>query len=75
MTIDNSNTSERGNYNLMVRLTKTQHTRIKNLAEASGFKTISNYVRTQLLNPSMEMKLNQILTLLQEKKKFKENRK
>lgn len=59
---------EKGNYNLLVRITATQHNRIKALAEASGYKTISQFVRSQLLNPSIELKVNQILALLQEKK-------
>jgi hypothetical protein len=59
---------EKENYNFHMRLTKTQYIRLKNLAEMSGHKTISGYVRTNLLNPSIEMKINQILTLLQKNK-------
>ena len=31
---------------LVVRLTKNQHERIRNNAEAKGYKTISSYIRT-----------------------------
>ena len=58
---------ERGNHLLQVRLTKTQHERLKALATASGFATVSDYVRINLLNPSIEEKLNRIMSLLSEK--------
>jgi len=59
---------EKESQTLLVRLTKTQKLRVQALAEASGYKSVSDYVRTQLLNPSIESKLNNILMLLQEKK-------
>jgi len=59
---------EKENEVLLVRLTKTQKIRLKALAEASGFKCVSNYVRIQLLNPSIENKLNQILSLIEANK-------
>jgi Arc/MetJ-type ribon-helix-helix transcriptional regulator len=59
---------EKENENLLVRLTKTQKQRIQALAEASGYKSVSDYVRMTLLNPSIEQKLNNILSLLQENK-------
>ena len=59
---------EKENYNFHMRLTKSQYMRLKNLAEMEGHKTISGYVRTNLLNPSMEIKINQILDLLQKNK-------
>jgi Arc/MetJ-type ribon-helix-helix transcriptional regulator len=34
---------------IMVRLTRNQHERIRNQAQAKGFKTISSYVRDSLL--------------------------
>ena len=58
---------EKENEILLVRLTKTQKTRLKMLAESSGLKSLSNYVRIQLLNPSIESKLNQILQLIENK--------
>lgn len=59
---------EKENETLLVRMTKTQKQRVQALAEASGFKTTSDFVRTQLLNPSIEQKLNSILALLQNNK-------
>ena len=38
---------------LVVRLTKNQHERIKNLAEAKGFKNVSHFVRETLLGRDM----------------------
>jgi len=52
---------EKENEMLLVKLTKTQKQRIKMLTDASGFKSISDFVRFTLLNPSFEMKLNEIL--------------
>ena len=70
---------EKENHRLLVRLTKTQKERLRALTEASGFKTLSDYVRITLLNPSLEMKLNQILEILQNnengKQKTKKQRK
>lgn len=64
---------EKGNHSLLVRLSESQYNRIKTLAESSGFKTTSQFVRSQLLNPSVDYKLNEILVLLKEKEK--ENKK
>jgi len=63
---------EKENHRLLVRLTKTQKERLRALTEASGYKTLSDYVRITLLNPSLEMKLNQILEILQKNEKQKE---
>ena len=57
---------ERANYNLMVRLTKNQKIRIRAMADASGFKTVSGYIRFTLFNPTFEMKLNRIIEILKE---------
>jgi hypothetical protein len=66
--MDNTKTSNRGekaNHMVLIRVTKTQKERLKALAEAEGHKTVSDYVRTNLLNPSVEAKLNQIISFLQ----------
>jgi len=55
---------EKENEMLLVKLTKTQKLRIKMLTDASGFKSISDFVRFTLLNPSFEEKLNLILQSL-----------
>jgi len=52
---------EKENEMLLVKLTKTQKQRIRMLTEASGYKSISDYVRFMLLNPSLEDKFNQIM--------------
>ena len=65
---------EKENEVLMLRVTKTQKQRLKALAEGSGFKSMSDYIRIQLLNPSIEAKLNQILQLI-DKNKFQEKEK
>ena len=57
---------EKENEMLLVKLTKTQKQRIKMLTDASGFKSISDFVRFTLLNPSFEMKLNDILRIVKE---------
>ena len=57
---------EKENEMLLVKLTKTQKQRIKMLTDASGFKSISDFVRFTLLNPSFEMKLNEILRIVKE---------
>jgi predicted DNA-binding protein len=53
---------------LQIRLDIEQKKRLEALATASGFKSVSDYVRVNLLNPSIEQKLNNILSLLQENK-------
>lgn len=56
------------NHLLQIRLDLEQKRRLEALASASGFKSVSDYVRINLLNPDIQVKLNQILTLLQENK-------
>lgn len=63
---DFSKFGERANHRLLVIVTKNQKERIRMLADASGFNTISAFVRNRLLNPSFEMKLNEILKTLKE---------
>ena len=41
---------EKENHRLLVRLTKTQKQRIKMLADASGYKSVSDFVRFKFLN-------------------------
>jgi len=60
---------ERANHDVLVRLTKSQHDRLKALAEMENYKTLSQYIRAKLLeSPSIEIRVNQILKLLQENK-------
>lgn len=54
------------NHLLQIRLDIEQKKRLEALATASGFKSVSDYVRVNLLNPSIEHKLNTILNLLQD---------
>ena len=59
---------DRENHRLEIRLSKSQKQRLQMLAEASGFTTVSAFVRSQCLNPSMEMKVNEILAILKKNK-------
>jgi len=52
---------EKENHRLLVRLTKTQKQRIKMLADASGYKSVSDFVRFTLLNPTFEQKFNELI--------------
>jgi len=61
------------NHLLQIRLDVKQKERLEALASASGFKSVSDYVRVNLLNPSIEHKLNTILDLLKEPKKEAKN--
>lgn len=55
------------NHLLQIRVDQKQKERLEALASASGFKSVSDYVRVNLLNPSIEFKLNTILNLLKDK--------
>lgn len=60
---------ERANHSILIRLSKSQHDRLKMLSETNNYKTLSQYCRDKLLEaPSVEIKLNNILKLLQENK-------
>ena len=56
------------NHLLQIRLDIEQKKRLEALAIASGFKSVSDYVRVNLLNPSIEMKLNRIMDMLEKNK-------
>jgi hypothetical protein len=56
------------NHLLQIRLDVEQKKRLEALAIASGFKSVSDYVRVNLLNPSIEMKLNRIMDMLETNK-------
>lgn len=58
-------------HTIQVRLAKNQKDRLKILAEGAGFKTLSNYIRFMLLNPSIDMKLNRILEIVKDLQKKK----
>ena len=61
------------NHLLQIRLDVKQKERLETLASASGFKSVSDYVRVNLLNPSIEMKLNRIMDMLETKEKGAKN--
>lgn len=64
-----TNFGEKNNHNILIRLTKSQHQRLKFLAESNNYKTLSQYARDKLFeSPAVEIKLNNILKLLQENK-------
>lgn len=52
---------EKENEMLLVKLTKTQKQRIRMLTDASGYKSISDFVRFTLLNPTFEQKFNELI--------------
>lgn len=52
---------------LQIRLDIKQKERLEALASASGYKSVSDFARVNLLNPSIEAKLNHILSLLEKK--------
>lgn len=62
------------NQYLMVRVTKIQKERVKQEAEAKGFRTISDYIRSLALEhaPNFDIKFNEIYKkLIEEKEKSK----
>ncbi len=65
----------KGNVFVKIRVTESQNKRLRFLAEDSGFNTVSAYIRSQCLNPSMEVKLNQIIKMLKEKEGEKDEKK
>ena len=50
------------NHTIMVRVSKSQHERVRNNAEAYGYKTISGYIRALALQHGLvfEDKINKI---------------
>lgn len=50
----------------MVRIDKKEKERMKILARAEGFKSVSDWARYNLLHPSLEMKMNLIIKKLNE---------
>ena len=71
MPTDYSSKIDRKNHLLQIRLDKGQKQRLEALASASGFKSVSDYVRVNLLNPSIEAKLNRIVNLLEDNREIK----
>jgi len=53
---------------LVIRADKQDKERFQAMAKAEGFKSVSEWVRYNLLHPSLEMKVNRILSLLETKK-------
>ena len=58
------------NHTIMVRVSKSQHDRVKNNAEAYGFKTISAYIRALALQHGLvfEDKINRIFEAVTQQK-------
>lgn len=52
-----------------MRIDKVQYERLVALASAEGYTTISQYIRSKILEPSVEGKLNRILNMLEQNKK------
>lgn len=53
---------------LQIRVDVKQKERLEALATASGYKSVSDYVRYNLLNPSIDAKLNRIMEILEKNK-------
>jgi len=70
---DNGKLKGKGNHFLMVRVDKEDKVRLEALAKAEGFKSVSEWVRYNLLHPSLEAKVNKILQLLEPTKKSGDN--
>lgn len=53
---------------IRIRISESQKAQIKNLAEASGHKTISDYVRSKIFDSDLAIhtKINKILKILEE---------
>jgi len=58
---------EKGTAPVQVRFSPTEKERLEFLCSQAGYKTLSQYIRAQCLNPAIEGKLNQILEILKEK--------
>lgn len=58
---------------LMIRVTRIQKERVKMEAEAKGFRTISDYIRTVILEhePNFDIKFNEIYKKIMEGEKQK----
>ena len=50
---------------LQVRFSIQQKLRLEAQAEAHGFKSVSDYIRFLVLNPSFDVKLNKILAIVE----------
>ena len=58
------------NYMLRIRLTKQQEERLRAITQAEGYTTMSQFARDRLFQSlSVDLKLNNILKLLEENKK------
>lgn len=66
---DDGKLKGKGNHFLMVRVDKEDKIRLEAMAKAEGFKSVSEWVRYNLLHPSLEAKVNKILQLLEPIKK------
>ena len=58
------------NHTIMVRVSKSQHERVRNNAEAYGYKTVSGYIRALALQHGLvfEDKINRIFNAVTQEK-------
>jgi len=68
MQTNNTTNGLKKNHLLQIRVDLEQKKRLEARASASGYKSVSDFVRANLLNPSIEMKLNEILRILEKNK-------
>lgn len=64
MEMEFKSNGHKKNHLLQILVDLKQMERLRALASASGFKSVSSYVRYQCLNPSLEANVNKILALL-----------
>lgn len=69
MTNEQQKEGEKSNHIMQIRLSKSQWARLQTLAKASGYNVVSEFVRFQCLNPSLEVKINEILALIKKGEK------
>jgi hypothetical protein len=57
---------EKANHEIHVMLTRTEKERLKMLAKASGYNTVSKFIKDQIFQPEIRHKLEYMTKLLLE---------
>ena len=69
MQNNNFPNGEKGSHNIIIRVSPRQHEQVKVLAEMNGYKTISSFVRSKILeSPLIEKRITEIYQILVDKK-------
>lgn len=64
---------EKANHEVHVMLTRTEKERLRMLAKASGYNTVSKFIKDQVFRPEVRHMLEYITKLLLEIKKGRKN--